>query len=144
MENGKNGKRGRPRRPVEEHLILGSYRRDRHGALPGAPAEPVSTPVASPPEIALREEILQWRLVFETGHNWFDDVPGLGADPAVDRRGWDAADGPYLAAVRAAWARLGVAFMAQWVPEEEGDTVWALRAFGDPTQPLKRPTRLRR
>lgn len=31
---GKKGRSGRPRKPIEQHVLSGTYRRDRHGPLP--------------------------------------------------------------------------------------------------------------
>jgi len=86
-------------------------------------------------------------MVFSCGDDFFRDLEPLGVvDPA---HVWPPEAGPaaeraFLREARSAWAELGAAFMAQWHPRDADDKVWALQAFGDPSEPLKNPRKLRR
>jgi len=143
----------RPRKPIALHLIQNTYRRDRHGPLPATPYQTPLTqaePELSPAEAALRAEVERWRGVFDSGYDFFSELAPLGiVDPTSvwPPEGRPAAERAFLAAARAAWERLGAAFLAQWTPDEHDDDdemPWALETFGDSSGPLKKPRKLRR
>ena len=86
-------------------------------------------------EIDLRE-LENWSMVFSCGHNFFTWDHDIGVD-AKD-------EAAFLPAARAAWGRLGQAYMATWKPDDDGKMPWAWRFFGDPSKPLRSPRKLRR
>jgi len=138
---------GRPRKPVALHLIENTFRPHRHAHL--LPDRPISSPEPhlTPAEAALRAEVERWRGVFDSGWDFFDELGGLDPSTLKLCPDEDAAERAFLAETRAAWERLGVAFLAQWVPDEHDDDdemPWALETFGDPSGPLKKPRTLRR
>jgi hypothetical protein len=112
------------------HLIRGSYRRDRHGPLPGTPPEPA---VTSPEPDPLDAELEKWRMALKCGYDFFNETgldPFAVRGPDAERR---AAERRFISAMRAAWKRLGRRFMATWQPDPDGRSVpWALRRFGEP------------
>jgi hypothetical protein len=74
-------------------------------------------------------------MVFSTGFNFFTWDNDIGVD--------DRDEKAFLPGARAAWARLGQAYMATWKPDpDDGEMPWAWSFFGDPSRPLKRPRKL--
>ena len=87
--------RGRPRKAIERHIVERTFRPKRHAHLLPTAAEPAPSP-PEPEEDPAQAELRKssWGLVFETGHCFFDDIPGL-VDPVMDRRlGYEAAELP--------------------------------------------------
>ena len=78
--------RGRPRKAIERHIVERTFRPKRHAHLLPTAAEPAPSP-PEPEEDPAQAELRKssWGLVFETGHCFFDDIPGL-VDPVMDRR----------------------------------------------------------
>jgi len=82
-------------------------------------------------------ELENWRMVFETGHNFFTWDHNIGVD-ARD-------EAAFLPAARDAWQRLGAAFLDGWEPGYTNvKRPWALEQFGDPSGKLKNPRKLTR
>ena len=72
--------------------------------------------------------------MFQSGHDFFHDLPEFGVVHPVDV--WPpearlAAEAVFLAAAKDAWHRLGGAFMATWQPNAARDTPWAVEQFGE-------------
>jgi hypothetical protein len=133
---------GRPRLPLSLHLIKRSYRKDRHGPLPGSPVEASTSPPEPGP---LDAELKRWQFPFSCSHDFFDQTgfdPHKHEPPHGDLRGaeLEAAERRFLFAMRDAWQRLGAAFLESWQPEVPGDVSFAAFAFGDPASP-RRPRR---
>lgn len=70
-------------------------------------------------------ELQAWECLFDTGHDFFDDLPEIGVQT-------DAYSVPNVSAARQAWHRLGSAFLANRQSDPERQP-WALRTFGDPS-----------
>jgi hypothetical protein len=129
----------RPRKPLELHLIKNTYRRDRHGPLPGSRPEPALSPPEPEAYAALdadaRARLAAWRITFDAGYDFFSELEPLGiVEPC---RVWPLSKQPaarraFMKAAREAWHELGAAFLAQWKPHHEGDKPWALEEFGSP------------
>ena len=79
-------------------------------------------------------ELQAWSGLFKCGYDYFNELDNWGAWPATD-----TADQSKRAAAKAAWKRLGAAFLAEWRagglhgrPMAPLDTTWALSEFGEP------------
>jgi hypothetical protein len=77
-----------------------------------------------------------WDMVFAAGADYFGDLAPLGLvephhlPPGSDARA--AAQAAWDDALRDAWARHGLAFMAQWQQRPDRALPWAAEAFGNP------------
>jgi hypothetical protein len=110
----------RPRKPLELHLIKNTYRRDRHGDLPGTPLKPAPTPPEPEPS-PLDAELAQWSGFLAWGTDFFQMLPPGVTEKQAHRR------------ARGMWRRLGKRFMATWPPDSDPDwRPWALEKFGPP------------
>ena len=85
----------RPRKPLGLLLIKGTYRRDRHGALPGSGLESVTTPPEPEPRLsptarfyafqALPADVRAWEGFLDLGDDFFSELPP-GVTEAKARR----------------------------------------------------------
>jgi hypothetical protein len=108
--SGVKGRSGRPRKPVAEHLLKGTYRADRHGPRPGAGGAASDSPMPIPRiPPALLEGLGPDGRAFVAGA-WADFSGPRGAwsgpDQALLRLAAEAHD--TLAACRTAIARDGL------------------------------------
>lgn len=75
------------------------------------------------------DDLLAWQMLFQSGHDYFDDLPTAGIETdnygRVDR-----------AIAEAAWRRFGDEFMATW--QDKYVEPWALEEFGEPRPRGKR------
>lgn len=69
-------------------------------------------------------DLVAWEMIFQAGHDYFEDAKDAGID--VDEYG--RAD---HAAVAEAWQRLGAEYLESWTDRHAEP--WALREFGSPT-----------
>ena len=68
-------------------------------------------------------ELAGWKMKFQTGYDYFGDLPDLGLSEEKLTR----------AQIRDAWQRLGAAFLAGWEPNPKAPRPpWALEQFGPP------------
>lgn len=109
--------RGRPRKPIELHLIKNTYRRDRHGPLPEQ--EPQPEPVEELDEAAAAV-LAAWRGYLEFGIDFFSELPP-GVSEAQARR-----------QARKVWHIVGRAFMATRQHDPVRSVPWAVQKFGEP------------
>jgi hypothetical protein len=68
---------------------------------------------------SIEAEVKAWSDMFETGHDFFDELADFGVD---DPR----------ASAESAWARLGPMFMRDWKPSAAVAVPWAYEKFGAP------------
>jgi hypothetical protein len=116
-------KPGRKRLPVELHVIKGSYRKDRHGALPQSPSEPpweaLSGNALCLAFAALPDEAQGWCEMLEEGTDIMRQLP-REIDERQARR-----------MARAKWQELGPVLVQFW-GEKHARKTWAWRRFGPP------------
>ena len=112
---------GRPRKPIDHHTTTGSYRRDRHGLLPGARVTARRAKRSDPYE----NPMFPWKAIFEYGADYFDELDlGHGTDKAALRRD---------PRVKAAWIEYGAEYLEIRIPEPGRPAEpWALGKFGPP------------
>ena len=129
--------RGRPRKGLAYHLIAGTYRRDRHGPLPGSGEIAVSM-VPDPPEPAephpLDDEVMAWWWVFTAGRDFFCELGRAGVFPAATYDPVAMAE-QVRRASKKAWRRLGARYLERWEPHgppPHRQVPWALIQFGEP------------
>lgn len=82
-----------------------------------------------------RAEMAAWSCIFESGHDFFDDLREIGVTAHHEAHPPRALLESQRAELRelteAAWRRLGELWL-QSNPPTDGNTPWALQAFGDP------------
>lgn len=76
------------------------------------------------------EGLAEWEFVFSSGYDYFRELTEIGI--ALDEYGRPAAE-----VAKAAWRRLGNAFLAKPRHPEQG-TPWALEQFGYPSGKRRR------
>lgn len=78
------------------------------------------------------DDLKTWEVYLECGHDYFDDLPGIGLT-----------DPPPRAVAHEAWQRLAPILIETWASTRhptQGDA-WAVREFGIPGAGKRRPGR---
>jgi hypothetical protein len=76
-----------------------------------------------------REHLPAWSMVFQAGHDYFDDLQSIAV--ATDDYGR-----PDRKEVQAAWLKFGAAFLDQY--NDRHHVPWAMRVFGEPWRKHRR------
>lgn len=69
------------------------------------------------------DDLQTWEMIFQSGHDYFDDAKDAGIEVDDYGRADDAA-------VAEAWQRLGTEYLDTWA--DKHTEPWALREFGPP------------
>jgi hypothetical protein len=112
-------KRGRPRKPLELHQIMGTLNVTRHGALLAGDEKPLPQPKLPP-------EVEAWSGIFRCGYDFFHELAAIGlrGDAKQDRR--------IRRLAKEARARLGAVYTSAWEPRPDQDKPWAFEQWGEP------------